>query len=120
MPRYGLFDRLADGTPLHILFSCARSQLPEVCGVCGFIADYLCDYPVCKNKTCDKPLCRECRRNVGIELDYCPAHFEQWKAYKANNVPSVQQLQPKIIVCATRKIVLPRRKTQTNKEEKSP
>jgi transcriptional regulator with XRE-family HTH domain len=48
----------------------------EACA-CGEAADYLCDFPLGKGKTCDAPLCWKCRRQQGgetMDLDFCPAH----------------------------------------------
>lgn len=42
------------------------------CG-CRRLADRACDFPV-GDKTCDKPLHRDCARQVGPERDYCPGH----------------------------------------------
>lgn len=35
---------------------CGEGIIP--CSICGIVADYLCDYPLGKGKTCDAPLCR--------------------------------------------------------------
>jgi hypothetical protein len=41
---------------------------------CGQIAEYLCDEPMGKGKTCDIPLCEACKTSIGDGLDLCPVH----------------------------------------------
>src|SRR5262245_37730101 len=41
---------------------------------CGQIAEYLCDEPMGKGKTCDLPLCEACKVSIGEDLDLCPVH----------------------------------------------
>lgn len=48
------------------------------CAFCGFAADYYCDYPIGKGRTCDLPLCRDHkkhRQDIGTDIDYCPHHW---------------------------------------------
>lgn len=56
-----------------------------ICGVktpgckwCRKYGEYFCDFPVnpqsTKKKTCDAPMCRDHRTNVGPDKDYCPEH----------------------------------------------
>lgn len=63
----------------HLLFMCGR--LGEHC-LCGWAGDYLCDYPVGNEKTCDRPMCDRCRHSVAPEIDYCGAHYTEWEAYR--------------------------------------
>ncbi len=45
------------------------------CSRCHHPADYLCDYPTGKGKTCDAPLCGEhAIRQSGRDVDFCPSH----------------------------------------------
>ena len=85
MPRYGMWAWFEndDGTlaKVHLQYNCRKNQLPPACS-CGFCADFLCDYPVGKGKTCDAPLCLKCRVHVGDELDYCKAHAREWRNYR--------------------------------------
>lgn len=57
-------------------FVCGSAAAVKRCAVCGVnVADYLCDYVVGKrSKTCDKPLCHDCRVPAGPDRDYCPDH----------------------------------------------
>lgn len=62
-------------TPNRI-FVCGDGVQP--CHSCGKVADWLCDYPVGVGKTCDLPICDQCRTHVGI-YDFCPIHQESNK-----------------------------------------
>ncbi len=58
-----------------MLWLCGDGVTP--CDQCGKVADFLCDFPMGKGKTCDAPLCDDCRVHQGGELkdlDFCPAH----------------------------------------------
>lgn len=46
---------------------------------CGHAADFLCDYPVGKGKTCDLALCGCCRESLGEERDLCRIHAAQFR-----------------------------------------
>ncbi len=46
----------------------------QACRSCGRVADFLCDEPVGSGKTCDLPICDDCRLSIGPELDLCPIH----------------------------------------------
>lgn len=41
---------------------------------CGHWADFLCDTPIGKGRTCDRPMCYCCRDAVGDDLDRCAYH----------------------------------------------
>lgn len=48
---------------------------PEVCPFCiKRTHTALCDFPTGNGKTCDAPICDECRTHVGKDTDYCPRH----------------------------------------------
>lgn len=63
----------------RLQFNCPKKELPPLCDFCGFIADFYCDFKKSKKRTCDKKLCLRCRNNIGVELDLCSDHFEEWK-----------------------------------------
>lgn len=48
----------------------------EVCDhhSCAYCADYLCDWPMGKGKTCDAALCEDHAVLVGEDMYFCPAH----------------------------------------------
>lgn len=48
-------------------FLCGKDVVP--CRFCGVLAEYLCDAPVGRGKTCDAPLCAECALPAGGSLD---------------------------------------------------
>ena len=51
------------------------------CADCGG-GDNLCDYPVGKNKTCDRSICKFDSNEVGPNLHYCNTHFGMWTKYR--------------------------------------
>jgi hypothetical protein len=67
---------------------CTRFLLPSIgaheghvrgegivaCPHCGYVADFLCDFPMGKDATCDAPLCERCKIPQPNGLDFCPAH----------------------------------------------
>ena len=64
-------------------FICGRNlDLGPTCHDCGYVSDYLCDYPVGYGKTCDRPMCEKHAHEIGPDLHYCQAHFAEWKKYK--------------------------------------
>ncbi len=70
-------------------FMCGDFPQQEIdwdsCSECGGnfpAAEFLCDYPVGNDKTCDRKLCRKCARTVGKDMHYCPVHHAEWKEYQ--------------------------------------
>lgn len=41
---------------------------------CGHWADFLCDTPIGRGKTCDRPMCFCCRDHIGNDFDRCAYH----------------------------------------------
>ncbi len=74
MPRHAAFLKFPDGGGAIV-----HSSKPiTACGRCqAKISAYLCDYPTGLGKTCDIPLCDDCRSPQGPDLDYCSAHAEE-------------------------------------------
>ena len=58
-----------------------RGDLGPHCAHCAGVGDYLCDYPVGENKTCDAPLCETHAKEIGENLHYCPAHAREWQKF---------------------------------------
>lgn len=52
------------------------------CADCAAVGDFLCDYPVGKGKTCDRPMCDDHAHEIGYELHYCEAHYQMWQDFK--------------------------------------
>jgi hypothetical protein len=49
----------------------------RACAFCGKEAEFFCDFPIGDGRTCDLPLCRDCkthREDIGTDIDYCPHH----------------------------------------------
>lgn len=53
--------------------ACTRGPRKQKCSFCGNVSTLLCDFPVAGG-TCDKPLCRQCARSIGPNVDHCFAH----------------------------------------------
>lgn len=67
------------------------------CAICRVrVAERLCDYVIrydnsviffrdykmfveenskCKHETCDLPMCKQCAKQVGVNVDFCPHHY---------------------------------------------
>ena len=71
----------------HTIFFCARNSDESPCFACADAGDYLCDYPVGKDKTCNRALCEQHRHSVAPELDYCDLHYSEWCEFKATGAP---------------------------------
>ena len=65
-------------------------DLGDHCSECGFVAENLCDYPVGDGKTCDRLLCDECSKQVGIDLHYCTTHKKHWDKFRRNGGVDVE------------------------------
>jgi hypothetical protein len=59
------------------MFVCGDFKI-EACA-CGHTADFLCDYPMGRGKTCDLALCGCCRESIGEERDLCRVHAAQFR-----------------------------------------
>lgn len=59
------------------MFVCGDIKI-EACA-CGHAADFLCDYPIGRGKTCDLALCGCCREAIGKERDLCRIHAAQFR-----------------------------------------
>jgi hypothetical protein len=60
------------GSPEHPLLWHDSGAAVPVCE-CGHFADFLCDAPVGRGKTCDIALC-DCCRTIVSKWDQCPFH----------------------------------------------
>ena len=67
-----------DGKPVRVI-ACSRGpKVRRPCSVlgCPGSSEALCDWPMPgEGKTCDRELCRQHRKPVGRNRDYCPEHF---------------------------------------------
>lgn len=66
------------------------------CSECGDnfpAAEFLCDYPVGYDKTCDRKLCRKCAKTVGKDMHYCPQHHSEWNEYQNSGLGRIEVLK---------------------------
>lgn len=61
------------------MFVCGN--LGPHCNECMDVADFLCDFPVGRGKTCDRNLCDEHAHEIAPELHYCTPHLAMWEAF---------------------------------------
>lgn len=53
---------------------CSRGQRRRRCDFCQNWSTKQCDYPLSKDKTCDKYMCDRCAKPFGPNVDTCPEH----------------------------------------------
>lgn len=71
MPRYSVVLKLPEGGTAIV---CGTKPM-KACICQAKVSAYLCDYPMeLSPGTCDAPLCDDCRRPQGPNIDYCPDH----------------------------------------------
>lgn len=58
-----------------------RGNLGPHCADCSCVGDYLCDYPVGDNKTCDRAMCDDHAHVIGNDLHYCDTHRGEWEGF---------------------------------------
>lgn len=58
-------------------------ELGAHCTSCMAVGDYLCDYPVGEELTCDRPICDRHAHEVGQDIHYCDGHHAMWTEFKA-------------------------------------
>lgn len=56
-------------------------QLGPHCAECAWIAENLCDFPVGKDKTCDRKICYQHSNEIAPDIHYCASHFHEWKCF---------------------------------------
>jgi len=70
VPRYAVTLKNPEGG-----YAIIHGSKPMRACICEMeLAPYLCDYPITKAKTCDRPLGANCRHHVDPDTDYCPEH----------------------------------------------
>ncbi len=69
---------------------CAICKKREATKLCDYIIEYdnsviffrnrqlfnKVNSPGYKHETCDLPMCNECAKNIGVEVDFCPHHYK--------------------------------------------
>jgi len=48
------------------------------CNDCSWIVEYLCDYPVGNDLTCDAELCADHATEIAPNTHYCSCHTKMW------------------------------------------
>lgn len=74
--------------PNSTIFMCGSMDGYEHChhSNCIGFNDFLCDYPVGDDKTCDFGMCSEHINQVGEDLHYCNTHYEMWIQQKPSEL----------------------------------
>ncbi len=62
------------------MFMCCK--LGPHCADCGDVGSNLCDYPVGKGKTCDRPICDLHAHEIGPNMHYCATHHAEWQKFR--------------------------------------
>lgn len=71
------YFRRKEGSFTHVK---GRLGKPATC--CGWVTEFLCDYPVGEGKTCDRRLCEDHAHEVAPDIHYCSAHYKQWSEFE--------------------------------------
>lgn len=58
-----------------------KGELGEPCSDCNWIHEYLCDFPVGNDKTCDRLMCEEHAMRISDDIHYCHTHYLMWVNY---------------------------------------
>ena len=62
----------------HAIVCTRGKRMPRKCYMnCGRWSSKLCDWPVGKGRTCDRPLCDTCAVAAGKDMDFCPSHSQE-------------------------------------------
>ena len=66
-----------------IIIMCGDKRLqPNPCRDCCIEADYLCDFPVGDDKTCDAKLCQDHAIEVAPNIHYCMHHYAEFQKFE--------------------------------------
>lgn len=74
------FGKIKNIGIVHFNFS--KDVEIEQCADCILIADFLCDYPVGNDKTCDRHMCEVHSIKVSYNMHYCKAHYREYLDWK--------------------------------------
>ena len=61
-------------------FLTGRLGEPATC--CGWVASFLCDYPVGDDATCDKRICEDHAHEIAPDMHYCKEHYKKWVEFE--------------------------------------
>lgn len=70
-----------DGSPIFIC-----GKLGPHCSDCLAPAENLCDYPISKNKTCNRKVCHQHSHEIHTNHHYCSAHFQEYSMAATNKI----------------------------------
>lgn len=73
------YTRYADGGNQ---FLCGKLGPHCVAESCNWVSDFLCDYPVGNDKTCDRSLCGDHAHQIAPDTHYCAAHYNEYVEYR--------------------------------------
>lgn len=66
-----------------IMIICGDSHIsPNPCRDCICEADFLCDYPVGNDKTCDAKLCEKHSHEISPGIHYCNSHYIEFLKFE--------------------------------------
>lgn len=68
---------MPDGTKLFM-----TGELGNHCADCADVGDYLCDYPVGNDKTCDRSMCENHSTIIAPSIHYCEAHYKEYDKFR--------------------------------------
>jgi hypothetical protein len=60
------------------IITCGSAPQEPICS-CGYVSDFLCDWPVGDGKTCDLPLCEVCAHEIGEDRHTCEIHWHEFQ-----------------------------------------
>jgi hypothetical protein len=66
------------------VFICGEKIKPDPCRDCNCEADYLCDYPVGNDKTCDARLCKTHAAEIAPNIHYCNYHYKKFMEFETS------------------------------------
>lgn len=75
MPKYGYDVPMPGGGFARV---CGDAPRRRRCWHCNRLTNLLCDGPVAVGKTCDRPVCANCRTVGGPDTDYCRDCARDW------------------------------------------
>ena len=66
-----------------VIFMCGSDELEShPCRDCNCESDFLCDFPVGDDKTCDAQLCTKHAHEVAPGIHYCKSHYDEFKRFE--------------------------------------
>jgi len=79
---YNDYLRIKSNSAGSRVFICG--DLGKHCADCSGFGDFLCDYPVGNNKTCDRLMCTDHKHEISPDIHYCDTHYKMWMEFRNN------------------------------------